>query len=65
MSFISLNFKNNKLPPEIESGNIEYKRELIDKNDNRIEKLVTQLNWRLNEGFIKFNIYKAIYLNWN
>ena len=62
MSFINLNFKNNKFPSEIESGNVEYKRELIDKTENRIEKLVTQLNWRLNEGFLKYNIYKAIYL---
>ncbi|XP_018649541.1 putative gtp binding protein [Schistosoma mansoni] len=38
------------LPPEIEEGNIEYKRKLVDPTPNRFEQLVTQMKWRLNEG---------------
>lgn len=38
------------LPPEIEKGNIEYKLKLIDPTPNRLEHLVTQLKWRLQEG---------------
>ena len=38
------------LEPEIESGNIEYKRFLKNVNKKRLFELVTQLNWRLNEG---------------
>jgi GTPase len=62
MSFINLYLKKKKFPPEIESGNIEYKRKLINKDNKRIEQLTTQLNWRLNEGFIKYDIYKASYI---
>ena len=38
------------LPPEIESGNKEYKLKIIDKSVNRLEKLASQLKWRLQEG---------------
>tara|TARA_A100001015_G_C14721665_1_gene606135 strand:+ start:361 stop:738 length:378 start_codon:yes stop_codon:yes gene_type:complete len=38
------------LPPEIESGNKEYKLKIIDKSINRLEKLASQLKWRLQEG---------------
>ncbi|CAH8557048.1 unnamed protein product [Heterobilharzia americana] len=38
------------LPPEVEEGNIEYKRKLVDPTPNRFEQLVTQMKWRLNEG---------------
>ena len=38
------------LPPEIEEGNIEYKRYLIYCNNKRIEELTSQMNWRLTEG---------------
>lgn len=38
------------LPPEIEKGNIEYKLKLIDPTPIRLEHLVTQLKWRLQEG---------------
>jgi|SaaInlStandDraft_6_1057023.scaffolds.fasta_scaffold02655_4 GTP-binding protein EngB required for normal cell division len=38
------------LPKEIEEGNIEYKRYLISNNNNRIEELTSQMNWRLIEG---------------
>lgn len=38
------------LPPEIESGNKEYKLKIVDKSVNRLEKLASQLKWRLQEG---------------
>lgn len=41
----------NKLSPEIEEGNIEYKRKLDDSiNDFRFQQLTSQLKWRINEG---------------
>ena len=39
-----------KLPPEIESGNIEYKLKITTDSDDRIEQLATQLKWRIHEG---------------
>lgn len=36
--------------PEVEHGNIEYKRQLINVPQVRIEKLTSQMKWRLNEG---------------
>ncbi|CAF3272896.1 unnamed protein product [Rotaria socialis] len=38
------------LPPEPQEGNIEYKLKLIDPNPYRLEHLITQMNWRLQEG---------------
>lgn len=38
------------LPPEIESGNKEYKLKITDKTNDRIEQLASQLKWRLQEG---------------
>ncbi|VUZ56331.1 unnamed protein product [Hymenolepis diminuta] len=38
------------LPPEPEEGNIEYKLKLIDPTADRLEHLMTQMKWRLNEG---------------
>ena len=38
------------LPPEIEEGNEEYKRYLINLSDLRFQQLLTQMKWRLNEG---------------
>jgi len=38
------------LDPEIEEGNIEYKRYLINLDSNRFEQLSTQMKWRLAEG---------------
>ena len=45
-------------PPEVEEGNVEYKRHLcskdlksFDKHYNiRFQQLITQLKYRLNEG---------------
>lgn len=39
-----------KLPPEPEQGNIEYKLKLVNPSNQRFEHLVTQMKWRLREG---------------
>ena len=39
-----------KLEPEVEYGNKEYKLKIINKENDRIEQLASQLKWRLNEG---------------
>ncbi|XP_015585384.1 GTP-binding protein 2 [Cephus cinctus] len=39
-----------KLPPEPEQGNIEYKLKLVNPSSQRFEHLVTQMKWRLREG---------------
>ncbi|XP_022912796.2 GTP-binding protein 2-like [Onthophagus taurus] len=39
-----------RLPPEPQTGNVEYKLKLINPSKNRLEHLITQLNWRLHEG---------------
>lgn len=38
------------LRPEVERGNVEYKLKLIDPTPARLERLVTQMKWRLQEG---------------
>ncbi|KAK7104445.1 GTP-binding protein 2-like [Littorina saxatilis] len=38
------------LPPEEEEGNIEYKLKLVNPSPSRLEHLVTQMKWRLQEG---------------
>ncbi|XP_055956923.1 GTP-binding protein 2 [Patella vulgata] len=38
------------LPPEEELGNVEYKRTLVRPSVTRLEHLVTQMKWRLEEG---------------
>ncbi|ETW06927.1 hypothetical protein, variant [Aphanomyces invadans] len=40
----------NALPAEVEQGNVEYKLQLLHPTADRFQHLVTQLNWRLNEG---------------
>ncbi|KAG8757742.1 hypothetical protein FRC14_001571 [Serendipita sp. 396] len=39
-----------KLTPEVEQGNVEYKLILMNPSPERLQKLVTQMNWRLMEG---------------
>lgn len=39
-----------RLEPESEYGNVEYKLRLTDPTPERIERLVTQLKWRIREG---------------
>lgn len=48
------------LPPEEYFGNIEYKKSIINKNNNRLEELATQMNFRLNEGNGTANYYLGI-----
>ncbi|XP_001599526.2 GTP-binding protein 2 [Nasonia vitripennis] len=45
-------FEDNeeRLPPEPEQGNVEYKLKLINPSSQRFEHLVTQMKWRLQEG---------------
>ena len=38
------------LKPEIEEGNIEYKRYILNLSPHRLEQLTSQMKWRLNEG---------------
>ncbi|CAG5136735.1 unnamed protein product [Candidula unifasciata] len=40
----------SNLPPEEEEGNIEYKLKLVNPSEFRMEHLVTQMKWRLEEG---------------
>ncbi|XP_024874461.1 GTP-binding protein 2 [Temnothorax americanus] len=42
--------QEDRLPPEPEQGNIEYKLKLINPSSQRFEHLVTQMKWRLREG---------------
>ncbi|XP_058799976.1 GTP-binding protein 2 [Phymastichus coffea] len=44
------NDNEDRLPPEPEQGNIEYKLKLINPSSQRFEHLVTQMKWRLQEG---------------
>ncbi|GIY74602.1 GTP-binding protein 2 [Caerostris darwini] len=39
------------LPPEAAEGNVEYKLKLVNPSKSRFEHLVTQMKWRLREGF--------------
>jgi GTPase len=41
---------DHKLQPENNEGNCEYKRYLVNLNNYRREKLITQMKWRLVEG---------------
>lgn len=52
----------NKFISEDNEGNIEYKWRLDTKNELGIKKLLTQMLWRLNEGYEKNGIYEAYYL---
>ena len=38
------------LPKELDDGNIEYKRCLVNILPNRIEEYITQMKWRISEG---------------
>lgn len=42
--------ENSRLEPENEYGNVEYKLRLTDPSPERVERLVTQLKWRIREG---------------
>lgn len=51
-----------KLPPEIEKGNIEYKRKIHNVSKERLFQLTSQLKWRLTEGFEIYGYYCATYI---
>ena len=40
-----------QLAPECDEGNIEYKLKLVDVDDDRFDRLVTQLRYRLTGRF--------------
>jgi GTPase len=40
----------NRLQPESDDGNVEYKLRLLNTNDFRLEELTTQMRFRTNEG---------------
>jgi GTPase len=42
---------SNKISPEKEEGNVEYKVKVVDKTEQRIEELATQMRFRTDEGF--------------
>lgn len=48
------------LPKEIEEGNIEYKRELLNIDEDRLNHLASQMKWRIQEGFGKAKYYLGI-----
>ncbi|KAJ3044726.1 GTP binding protein [Rhizophlyctis rosea] len=50
-SFFAANVDADGLPPEVEEGNVEYKLKLIDPPPERFDHLVTQMKWRLAEGY--------------
>lgn len=52
----------NKFVAEDNEGNIEYKWRIDKKNNMGIKKILTQILWRLNEGYEKYGKYCAYYL---
>ncbi|KAI8919514.1 P-loop containing nucleoside triphosphate hydrolase protein, partial [Powellomyces hirtus] len=50
-SFMADKVNDECLPPEVELGNVEYKLQLINPPAERLEHLITQLKWRLAEGY--------------
>jgi GTPase len=55
-------YDKKKFKSEIEEGNIEYKWRLDTKDVNGLKKIVSQMLWRLNEGYELINHYEAHYL---
>lgn len=53
---------NNKFYPENQGGNIEYKWRLDTKNELGHKKLISQMMWRINEGYEIYGEKKAGYL---
>jgi GTPase len=50
-------------PPENDKyGNIEYKRKLLNLENQKINRIVTQLNWRMLQGLDLYNRYEAFYV---
>lgn len=55
------NFYLQPLLPEIEEGNIEYKRQIDDLTPDKIIKFKTQMIWRMSEGKKISGVEEAIY----
>lgn len=55
-------FRQEKFVSENNSGNIEYKLRIDTKNELSIQKLKTQLIWRLSEGFEESGIEQVYYI---
>lgn len=58
------------LDPEIEEGNIEYKRYLSELSNERLEQYVSQMIWRVREGFGEAIYYLGVedngtFYNWS
>lgn len=54
------NIDIDRLEPEDDFGNVEYKLRLTDPTPSRIEKLVTQLKWRIREGNGEAIVYLGV-----
>jgi len=52
--------KIDKLPQEVESGNIEYKLKIVPDDDFRLDQLASQMKWRIDEGNGKAYYYLGI-----
>jgi GTPase len=52
----------SKFPPENPKGNIEYKSCLKCVKSQKIEKLVTQMKWRLSQGYELYDQHIAFYV---
>ena len=50
MATKAIGLMESPFPPEIEEGNVEYKRKLSRITENRFRKLATQMLFRLKEG---------------
>ncbi len=55
-------YTNGYLDEEIEQGFLEYKLRLDKATDATIKNLASQMLWRVNEGKIFYNSYKAYYV---
>ena len=54
--------KNGKLEEEVEFGIVEYKLRLDKCDDNSLKKLESQMLWRINEGKLLYNAFRAYYV---
>jgi GTPase SAR1 family protein len=60
--FLEKNFNGDKLTSENEKDNIEYKLRLDHKNSEHLNKMISQLKWRINQGFHKYGYHYALYI---
>ena len=51
LDYVIENVPAPRLPAEVEKGNMEYKLQLLNKTNARMKHLVTQLQWRILEGY--------------